>query len=424
MPQTRTRYKLLYFTCVLSVITYIDRVCIASSAPAIREELGLTAVQMAWIFSAFTFAYAVFEIPSGWMGDVFGPRRTLTRIVLWWSAFTTASGLAWNFTSLLVARFLFGAGEAGAFPNMSRSFSRWFPVTERGAAHGAVFMSSRLGAAAAPPLVILIIAAAGWRTSFWIFGALGVVWGVSWWHWFRDDPSAHPAVSREELALITAGSQVTAHPRVHWRDLLDSNLMCICLMYFCMGYGLYFYLTWLPTYFKEGRGFSTGQAAWLSSAVLLAEAVAAIAGGWLTDKLTVRYGLKVGRSIGAVALPMSALFILAAALVPQSLAAAVLMAAAAGCADLSLSPSWAMCHDIGGEAAGTVTGAMNTLGNLGGAISPLVVGYSVQLWGSWSTPLVITACVYGVGGVLTLLSNPRRRLVFRRSTPVTAAELR
>ncbi|HVQ42119.1 MAG TPA: MFS transporter, partial [Vicinamibacterales bacterium] len=163
---------------MLSVITYIDRVCIASSAPAIREELGLTAVQMAWIFSAFTFAYAVFEIPSGWMGDVFGPRRTLTRIVLWWSAFTTASGLAWNFTSLLVARFLFGAGEAGAFPNMSRSFSRWFPVTERGAAHGAVFMSSRLGAAAAPPLVILIIAAAGWRTSFWIFGALGVVWGV------------------------------------------------------------------------------------------------------------------------------------------------------------------------------------------------------------------------------------------------------
>ena len=150
----------------------------------------------------------------------------------------------------------------------------------------------------------------------------------------------------------------------------------------------------------------------------------AMTGGWLTDKLTVRYGLKVGRSIGAVAMPISALFILAAALVPQPLAAAVLMAAAAGCADLSLSPSWAMCHDIGGEAAGTVTGAMNTLGNLGGAISPLVVGYSVQLWGSWSTPLVITACVYAVGGVLTLLSNPRRRLVFRRSTRFAAAELR
>jgi sugar phosphate permease len=211
-------------------------------------------------------------------------------------------------------------------------------------------MSSRLGAAAAPPLVMLIIAAAGWRTSFWIFGALGVVWGVSWWHWFRDDPSTHPAVSREELALITAGSQMTTQPRVHWRDLLDSNLICICLMYFCLGYGLYFYLTWLPTYFKEGRGFSTGQAAWLSSAVLLAEAVAAIAGGWLTDKLTVRYGLKVGRSIGAVNAHERNVH--PARSVPQT-ARGGCHTAAAGCADES--GERAMCHDIGGE-AGTVTG--------------------------------------------------------------------
>jgi MFS transporter, ACS family, glucarate transporter len=423
MPPTRTRYTLLYFACVLSVITFIDRVCIASSAPAIRSELGLTTVQMGWIFSAFTFAYAAFEIPSGWIGDVLGPRKTLLRIVLWWSAFTTASGLAWNFTSLLGARFLFGVGEAGAYPNISRSFAKWFPVTERGAAHGAVFMSSRIGAAAAPPLVILIISMAGWRASFWIFGSLGVAWGVFWWRWFRDDPAAHPSVSREELAVITSGAPVTTHPRVHWRDLLDANLMCICLMYFCIGYGLYFYLTWLPTYFREARGFSTQQAAWLSSAVLLTGGAATITGGWLTDKLTRRYGLKVGRSIGAVAMPLSALFILTAALTPQPLVAAVLMALAFFFADLSMSPAWAMCHDVGGEAAGTVTGAMNTLGNLGGAISPLVVGYSVQLWGSWSTPLVITAGVYAVGGVLTLLSNPHRRMAFRRSHRFAAPEL-
>jgi MFS transporter, ACS family, glucarate transporter len=414
MPLTRTRYTLLYFACALSIITYIDRVCIGSSAPAIRAELGLTAVQMGWIFSAFTFAYAVFEIPTGWLGDVLGPRKTLMRIVLWWSAFTSASGVAWNFPSLLTARFLFGAGEAGAYPNISRSFSRWFPATERGSAHGAVFMSSRLGGAIAPPLVILIISAAGWRASFWIFGLLGLVWSVFWWRWFRDDPAAHPSVSGAELALITANSPSPARLRVHWRDLLDPNLLCICAMYFCIGYGLYFYLTWLPTYFKEARGFTTKQAAWLSGAVLLTEGVAAMTGGWLTDKLTARYGLKSGRSIGAVALPLSGVLILSAAFTSHPIIAAALIALAAGFADLCLSPSWAMCHDVGGESAGTVTGAMNTLGNLGGAISPLVVGYSVQMWGSWSTPLMITACVYALGGVLTILCNPHRRLVFRQ----------
>jgi MFS transporter, ACS family, glucarate transporter len=413
MPPTRTRYTLLYFACALSVITYIDRVCIGSSAPSIRAELGLSAVQMGWIFSAFTFAYAVFEIPSGWLGDVLGPRKTLMRIVLWWSVFTSASGMAWNFPSLLMARFLFGAGEAGAYPNMSRSFSRWFPAIERGAAHGAVFMSSRFGGAIAPPLVILIISAAGWRASFWIFGLLGIFWSVFWWRWFRDDPAAHPSVSAAELALIKAGTPPTTRVRVHWRDLLDLNLLCICLMYFCIGYGLYFYLTWLPTYFKEARGFSAKEAAWLSGAVLLTEGVAAMTGGWLTDRLTARHGLKVGRSIGAVAMPLSGLLILWAALTSHPIAAAVSIALAAGFADLCLSPSWAMCHDVGGESAGTVTGAMNTLGNLGGAISPLVVGYSVQIWGSWSTPLVITAGVYFIGGALTLVCNPHRRLIFR-----------
>jgi MFS transporter, ACS family, glucarate transporter len=413
MPSTRARYTLLYFACVLSVITYIDRVCIASSAPAIRADLRLDSVQMGWVFSAFTFAYAVFEIPTGWMADVFGPRRTLMRIVLWWSAFTAASGLAWNFTSLLIARFLFGAGEAGAYPSISRSFSRWFPVTERGAAHGAVFMSSRLGAAATPPLVILIISAAGWRVSFWIFGSLGVAWSVLWWRWFRDDPAAHPSVGPDERAFIASGTPSTDTANVHWRDLLDRNLLCICLMYFCIAYGLYFYLTWLPTYFKEARGFSSQQAAWLASAVLFTGAVASIAGGWLTDRLTKRYGLKVGRSIAVVALPLSGALIIAATLSPSPLLAAVLIAFAFFWAELCLSPSWAMCHDIGGEAAGTVTGAMNTLGNLGGSLSPLVFGYSVQLWNSWSTPLVIMACIYGVGGMLTLRVDPRRRLVFR-----------
>jgi MFS family permease len=412
MADSRARYTLLRFTFVLSIVTFIDRVCISTAAPAIRHDLGLSPVQMGWVFSAFTFAYAAFEVPSGWLGDVYGPRRVLRRIVLWWSAFTMASGLAWNFVSLLTARFLFGAGEAGAYPNMSRSFSRWFPTRERGTAHGVVFMGSRLGAALTPPVVVLIIARAGWRTSFFLFGLLGIVWTIFWSRWFRDDPAEHPSVNAEEARIIAEGTDLNPRPRVHWRDLLNANLALICLMYFCFGYGLYFYLTWLPTYFKEARGFTTEQAALLASAVLLTGGVATFAGGWLSDRLVKRYGLKAGRSIGAVAMPLSGACMCVAALAPDAMIAAISMALAAAFADLCISPSWAMCHDVGGEAAGTVTGCMNTLGNLGGALSPLAVGYSVQWWDSWSTPLLITAGVYTAGGILTFLVNPRRRLTY------------
>ena len=163
---------------MLSLITFLDRVAIGGAAPAIRADLGLSPAQMGWAFSAFTFAYAAFEIPTGWLGDRFGPRKILTRIVLWWSAFTMATGAAWNFSSLVATRFLFGVGEAGAYPNISRSFSRWFPAPERGIAHGVVFMGSRVGGALAPPLVVLLIGLFGWRAAFLVFGLLGVVWCV------------------------------------------------------------------------------------------------------------------------------------------------------------------------------------------------------------------------------------------------------
>src|SRR5215472_11147865 len=180
---SRARFTLLKLTFALSVVTYLDRVCIATAATAIREELHLSALQMGWVFSAFTIAYAIFEIPSGWLGDTIGPRKVLTRIVLWWSAFTMATGLAWNFVSLLAFRFLFGAGEAGAFPSVSRSFSDWIPAKERGRAHGIIFMGTRLGGALAPPAALALIARFGWRQSFWMFGTLGVVWAAAWWKW-------------------------------------------------------------------------------------------------------------------------------------------------------------------------------------------------------------------------------------------------
>jgi MFS family permease len=407
---SRARYTLLTLTTVLAIITYLDRVAISSAAPAVRGELGLDAVQMGWVFSAFTWAYAAFEIPSGWMGDVMGPRKVLTRIVLWWSAFTAATALAWNFTSLVIARFLFGMGEAGAFPNTSRSFARWFPSAERGAAHGWIFMGTRMGGAITPPLVVVLMSAVGWRQAFFLFGAIGVLWAYFWWRWFRDEPGDHPSVNAAELAIIRQGTDVEEPPRFRWSELWSRNLLLIYGMYFTMGYTLYFNLTWLPTYLKDVRGFTLQQAGWLSGVVLFTGGVATYFGGKLTDTLVKKYGLKIGRSMAVITLPIAAMLLIAAAMTQHPLAAAFLLAATLGVADLSVSSCWAICHDIGGPNAGIVTGAMNTFGNIGGALSPLVVGYAVGWWNSWTLPFYITAGVYVFGALCTLLVDPRRQI--------------
>lgn len=412
MQPSRARYKVLAFTTILAIVTYLDRVAVSSAAPAIRSEMGLDAVQMGWVFSAFTWAYAVFEIPSGWMGDVMGPRKVLTRIVIWWSAFTAATGAAWNFASLVVARLLFGIGEAGAFPNTSRSFARWFPVAERGAAHGWVFMGTRMGGAITPPLVVAAMAAFGWRGTFYLFGTLGLIWAWFWWRWFRDEPSTHPEVNAAELALIQADREVhTPEERFKWSELLSPNLLLVYGMYFTMGYTLYFNLTWLPTYLKDVRGFTLEQASWLSGVVLFTGGVMTYVGGKLTDYMVRRYGLKIGRSMAVVTLPIAGALLIAAAQTTSPIGAAVLLAATLGVADLSVSSCWSICHDIGGRHAGIVTGAMNTWGNIGGALSPLVVGYAVGWWNSWTLPFYITAGIYVFGAVCTLFVDPRKRVV-------------
>lgn len=412
MQPSRARRKVLAFTTILAIITYLDRVAISTAAPAVRGEMGLDAVQMGWVFSAFTWAYAAFEIPSGWMGDVMGPRKVLTRIVIWWSAFTAATGAAWNFASLLVARFLFGLGEAGAFPNTSRSFAKWFPVGERGAAHGWVFMGTRMGGAITPPIVVALMAAIGWRQTFYVFGVLGVVWAFFWWRWFRDEPSQHPEVNAAELALIreSAGHEQATSHAFRWSELLSANLLLVYGMYFTMGYTLYFNLTWLPTYLKDARGFSLQQAGWLSAVVLFTGGVMTYVGGKLTDTLVRKYGLKVGRSMGVVTLPIAGLLLIGAAQTENPMAAAILLAATLGVADLAVSSCWAICHDIGGRNAGIVTGAMNTWGNIGGALSPLVVGYAVGWWNSWTVPFYITAGIYLFGAICTFFVDPRRRV--------------
>ncbi len=407
---TRTRSTLMQFAFALSIVTYLDRVCISTAQTAVSKDLHLSTSQMGWVFGAFTLAYAVFEIPSGRMGDRIGPRKVLTRIVLWWSAFTAATGLVWNYSSLLTTRFLFGMGEAGAFPNISGAFSRWLPERERGRAHGVLFFGSRVGGAATPLLVTPIIAYMGWRPSFWIFGSLGVFWCVFWWKWFRDDPANHPSVNPEELRIIRDGGRAEMHHSLPWSSLLSKSMLSICAMYFCYGYTLYFYLTWLPTYLSKVRGFSTSSTAIVHAIVLLSSGVACLAGGRLTDYLVKNRSLRTGRRIAVVTMPLSGLFLALAAVSPSNTAVAIFLSLAAAMLDMGLGGMWSVCHDVGLSAAGTVTGCMNMFGNFGGTISPVVLGYLVDWYSSWVLPMWIAAGVAVFSGVLMLTVNPNNRL--------------
>jgi len=407
---TRARITLLWFAFFLAVVTYLDRVCISAAAPFISDELHLTTVQMGEVLSAFALAYSLFEIPSGWLGDVVGPRKVLTRIVLWWSAFTMLTGAAFGYGSLVATRFLFGAGEAGAFPNMSRSLSRWFPLRERGKANGVMFFGSRVGGMLSVPIALLLINRWGWRASFVIVGAIGLVWAAAWFTWFRDAPGEHPSVGREELLWIEQDGRVDELTKAStpWRALLRShNLYLICAMYFTYGYGLYFYFTWLPTYLIRVLGFSALSGGLLSGLPFLFAGIANLSGGWLTDVLARTRGLRTARcGLGFASFFAGALLTFASTLVPQPIAKAILLALALGSVDLALSACWAVCLDIGRDHAGVVTGCMNTFSNLGGVITPLVVAYAVDRWQSWTFPFYVTAIVYAAGACAWLAIDP------------------
>jgi sugar phosphate permease len=407
------RYRVLWMAFLLAIITFLDRVCISFAAPHMMEDLGLTMLQMSLVFSAFTLAYSLFEVPSGWLGDVMGPRRVLTRIVLWWSAFTMLTGAAQGNRSLLLIRFLFGAGEAGAFPNAVRSFSQWFPARERGKANGVLFFGSRLGGALTAPVALALIDRWGWRASFVAFGSVGVVWAVAWFWSYRDRPSEHPDVDAAELAWITQDGTIAAHAvETPWAALLSSpNLYAICAMYFALGYGLYFYFTWLPTYLTRELGFSMATGGFFAALPFLLAGAANLAGGWYTDHLAPTRGLRIARcTLGSLSFATCAALLLASTVVPSPVLKALLLAFALASADFALSACWAVCLDVGATHAGVVTGFMNTSGNLGGLIGPLVVGVMVERWQSWTYPFYVTAAVYVMGAVAWLWIDPDRRI--------------
>ncbi len=411
MQPTRARRTMLAFALGATAVAYLDRICISTAAPAIKADLGLDDAQMGYVFSAFTLAYALFEVPSGWLADRFGARLMLTRIVIWWSAMTAATGLAQGFASLVVLRALFGMGEAGVFPSLTRAFGRWLPVRERGGAFGLTLMAAALGGAATQPLVVALLQRVSWRLAFPIFGSLGVVYAIAWFAWFRDDPHDHGSVNAAELAVIGT-DPATTHPAVPWSRLLRSrNLMALCAMYFGAIYGWYFYLTWLPTYLLRARGFDLSAVGWLAALPLLGIATGSLVGGLLADILSRRFGTRVGlRTPGVLGLPLAAVAIVAAVTAQDPRTSAYCLAAAAGLAALGVAPAWSVCLAIGGRHAGVVSGTMNTFGNLGGVTSPIVVGLCLTWWSSWEAPLYSVAGFYVFAALCWLGVDPNEPL--------------
>ena len=414
MIPTNTRYRVLGLLFVLASLTYLDRLCISVAAPAISQEFDFTPVQMGYIFSAFTFAYAIFEIPSGWFGDRFGTRKALTRIVAWWSAFTILTGLTFGFKSLFIVRLFFGAGEAGAIPNSASTVSRWFPAAQRGRAMGGVCIGHALGAAATPPIIFKLVELQGWRWPFIEFGALGLVWCVVWYIWFRDTPEEHAQVNTAEVELIRAGLPVqpTHSHSIPWRAFLRSrNIFFLCAMYFAYGYSLYFYITWLPTYLLKARGFTTTSAGFYSALPWLFGALAFLCGGWITDRLVARGHHRLARcGLGAFGLTMSAIMLVFVALAENRVLAAWLIAVALYFQFLTTPAVWATCMDIGRRRAGVVSGTTNMFGNLSGTLAPIVFGYVLQKWGSWTIPFYVAAAFLAVGVVMWLFIDPRQPL--------------
>ena len=403
---TRARYVTLLFVVLLALITYMDRVAISVAASDIRKDLGLSLVQMGWALSVFGWAYALFEIPGGWLGDRIGPRRVLMRIVLWWSFFTAVTGSAWNPRSLIVTRALFGAGEAGAFPNITRILTTWFPAVERERAQALVWLATRLSGAFTPSLVALMIGWVSWRRTFEIFGAIGVVWAVFFYRWYRDDPGQHPRVNDAERALLpSARESGVAAAGVPWRLIFSSRAVwLLSLQYMCLAYGWWFYINWLPTYLREARGTSLRMGALLAGLPLLLGGAGCLVSAAVIPRLARRMGVARARRVVAITGFMGAsASICVFTQIADPVRAMFVLGLAGFFNDFVMPAAWAGTMDVGGRYSGTVSGAMNTLGSVAGASSVIVVGYLLA-WTrqDWTLTFVISAAIYAAGALCWL----------------------
>jgi ACS family glucarate transporter-like MFS transporter len=426
MRPTRSRYTVVMFMVALAMVTYLDRACIGAMAPTIARELSLNDAQMGWVFFAFAFAYALFEIPTARWADERGARSVITRIVVWWSVFTLATSAVFSYGSLLVTRFLFGAGEAGAWPCVARVFSRWIPQRERGTVKGIFFAGAYTSGALTTLIVTALLPHMSWRSILMAFGAIGFVWAFLWYRWFRDDPSEHPDVDEAERSLILADRALDApHPKgwAYWRALLGQrNVLLLCVMYMPNCTTFYFCITWLPTYLMKQHGFEKAALGFVASLPLFLSVATQFLGGFWSDRITARSGLIRGRRVpGIVGYTLASVLIVSASLMSEPMYAAVLIALAAATCMLTTAPAWSTCVDIGREHSAVVGAIMNTAGQVAAILSAPIVGYSVQWFGNWNVPFWLLGGLFLIGAACWCAIDPSKPVFAEARATVTAA---
>jgi ACS family glucarate transporter-like MFS transporter len=413
------RYFLIVNTFILTLILYIDRVCISAAKSPIAESQQLSDKQMGWVLSIFALGYALFQTPSGYIADKFGPRKVLALIVTFWSLFTSLTGAAWNYTSLLFVRFLFGAGEAGAFPGISRAVYSWIPLKERGLVNGINFSGSRLGAAFALPLVAWLITALGWRMSFVMLGIVGFVWAIWWYYWFRDMPEDHNSISDKEKDYIVthrqkddASDSSVNEPQLTAGKLFGSkNMWLAMLQYFASNFTFFFCLTWLLPHLKSEYELELINAGFYASIPLIFGALGNWFSGWLVDKIYRSGKWTLSRRIPAImGFVLAAIGLVGSMYMDTIYGAVFFLSIAIFGADMTLSPSWAFCIDIGKKNAGTVSGTMNMAGNIGAFITALAFPY-LQAWtGSVLPFFIIGAFLNAFAVFLWMGMKPKKSL--------------
>ena len=429
---------ILAMLVILGMVTFLDRINISVAGSSIMQDLHLSPSEWGWVQSAFILSYGLMQIPMGALGDRFGHRRILAAIVLWWSAFTAFTGLAGGLASLLVIRFMFGIGEAGSSPCSTGVISRWFEKGEVGKAQGYVWAASRMGGALTPFVVIPVMMWVGWRSAFYLLGALGVVWAVVWYWYYRPTPLPLPV--REGSGYSQGENNTEGHPsqaqisteghpsqtktsaeelsaplphRAGLRGWVSSlQFWLLCGMYFFYAFGSWFFFSWFPTFMELGRGFDKTELTYAVAVPFVMSMVGNIAGGHLTDRLSQRYGIRVGRkALGSTSLAVSAVCMFLAAFIPGKMAVFVFLSLCFGIFDLMLPSAWALCIDLGKQHAGTLSGAMNTAGNIGGFCCGILFGQLVQSSGNYNLPLYMIAVMLIVSAVLFAFINPEKPIV-------------
>ncbi|HET7059024.1 MAG TPA: MFS transporter [Nitrospiraceae bacterium] len=410
---TRVRWRIAALLFAISVVTYIDRVNISVTARQMMPALGLTDLQMGHVFSAFVFGYALFQIPGGWLGDRWGAKRVLALAIIWWSVFTALTAVAailpltvaiGALGSLMLVRFLVGIGEAAALPNFNRTVANWLAPHERGLGIGIAIGGIGVGSAMTPPVTAWIMVNFGWQTAFYAAALLGLLVALAWFLYATDRPEAHPHVNAAEVALIEgqpAEKELNAGPTPTWKAVIRTpTVWWLVLSYSCLGYVAYVYMSWFYLYLVNVRGFGVLRGALFASGPFVAMAVFCPLGGWVTDRLVIRWGINRGRAlVGATGMILAAVSIVWGAFTESPYAAIALLSVGAGWLYFPVGAYWSSTVDISKRHAGTLSGLMNTGANLGGVLSPTLTPWLAEQVG-WSVALGFAACVALAGGLM------------------------